>query len=156
MEELEPKRPGQSYSMMTDVVFPEDTNYHGTAFGGMIMRCMDKIATVAAMRHAAGGVVTASAGPIEFYKPLRAGQAIELTSKVVWSSKSSMEIDVRVTGEDFESGERFPTASGVFIFVAVDHEGKPRAVAPIKAETDEERRRFEEAQVRYLERKAKK
>ena len=63
---------------MLELVFPKDTNYHGTAFGGWVLALMDKAASVAAVRHAGGNVVTARMDGVDFHVPIRVGDAVAL------------------------------------------------------------------------------
>lgn len=146
---MEAKPVSQSRSMMTDIIFPSDTNYHGTMFGGVVMRYIDKIATIASMRHSRRGVVTASSDSLDFLAPVKVGEAIMLEAFVTWTHRSSMEVFVRVESENLLTGERKTTATSFLTFVALDEDGKPTPVPPVIPETDEEKRLHESAPERY-------
>jgi acyl-CoA hydrolase len=153
----EAKFASHSRTIMTDIIFPSDTNYHGTMFGGIVMRYIDKIATIACMRHSRRGVVTASSDSLDFLAPVRVGEAIMLEAFVSWTHRSSMEVFVRVESENLLTGERKTTATSFLTFVALDDQGKPTPVPGVIPETDEEQRLFLSAQERYearLKRKA--
>lgn len=140
--------PASSAVETTHLILPPDTNVHGTAFGGKIMQWMDITAGIAAGRHAQGPVVTAAVDELVFARPIRMGDVVVLKACVNHTGRSSMEVGVRVEREDTRTREREHCLSGYFTFVAVDHEGKPRSVEPIRPKTAFERRRFQAAQQR--------
>ncbi|GGI89166.1 hypothetical protein GCM10010914_24370 [Deinococcus wulumuqiensis] len=127
----------RSRARMLELVFPKDTNYHGTAFGGWVLALMDKAASVAAVRHAGGNVVTARMDAVDFHVPIRVGDAVALDARVIKVGRSSMTIRVDVYRENMASGEQQLATSGLFIFVALDENGKPRPV-PALAEGNTE------------------
>jgi len=109
---------------------------------------MDVAAGVAAIRHSGGATVTASIDRVDFLQPIRLGDIVVLRAQVNWTGRTSMEIGVRVDTEHPKTGERRYTTKAYLTFVAVDDNGRPRPVPPITPETDEEKRRFEDAQKR--------
>ncbi|MBD2869787.1 acyl-CoA thioesterase [Paenibacillus arenilitoris] len=136
--ELNPKPASRSRTLMTQLIFPLDTNPHHTMFGGKLMEYMDKVAAIAAMRHARGQVVTASTDSLDFLAPIRVGEVIEVEAFVTWTNRSSMEIYVSVESENLFTGDRQKTVTAFFTFVALDERGKPVAVPPVVPETEEE------------------
>ncbi|WP_028548244.1 acyl-CoA thioesterase [Paenibacillus sp. UNC451MF] len=152
----EAKPASMSRTTMTDIIFPSDTNYHGTMFGGVVMRYIDKIATIASMRHSRRGVVTASSDSLDFLAPVKVGEAILLEAFVSWTHRSSMEVYVRVESENLFTGERKTTATSFLTFIALDDQGKPTPVPAVIPETEEERRLFESAEGRYQARRKRK
>ncbi|SEG04181.1 acyl-CoA thioesterase [Paenibacillus sp. UNC499MF] len=153
---MEAKPTSTSRSIMTEVIFPLDTNYHGTVFGGKIMEYIDKIATIASMRHCRRGVVTASSDSLDFLSPVHLGEAIELEAFVSWTHRSSMEVYVRVVAENMFTGERRTTATSFITFVALDDEGRPTPVPAVIPETEREMRLYESAPSRYEARRKRK
>lgn len=153
---MEAKAASLSRTTMSDIIFPSDTNYHGTMFGGVVMRYIDKIATIASMRHSRRGVVTASSDSLDFLAPVRVGEAILLEAFVSWTHRSSMEVYVKVESENLFTGERKTTATSFLTFVALDDEGKPTPVPAVIPETEEERKLYTSAQERYQARKKRK
>lgn len=153
---MEAKTVSQSRSIMTEIIFPKDTNYHGTVFGGMMMQCIDKIATIACMRHCRKGVVTALSDSLDFLAPVRLGESLQIEAFVTWTHRSSMEVYVKATAENLLTGEIRNTATSFLTFVAVDEDGRPVPVPPIIPETEEEKRLHETAPVRYEARKRRK
>lgn len=123
---------------MLELVFPKDTNYHGTAFGGWVLSLMDKAASVAAVRHAGGNVVTARMDAVDFHVPIRVGDAVALDARVIRVGRTSMTIQVDVYREHMASGEQQLATSGLFVFVALDEAGQPRPVPPVQGGDDED------------------
>ena len=127
-----------SRSTMMQLIFPLDTNYHGTMFGGKVMEYMDKIAAICAMRHARGPVVTASTDSLDFVAAIRVGDLIDVEAFVTWTHRSSMELYVKVDNENMYTGVRTTAVTAFFSFVALDENGKSRVVPSIIPETEEE------------------
>jgi acyl-CoA hydrolase len=118
-------------------------------FGGKVMEYMDKIAAIAAMRHARGPVVTASTDSLDFVAPIRVGEIIDIESFVTWTHNSSMEVFVKVQTESVYTGERKTAVTAFFTFVALNDAGKPVAVPTVTPETEEEQRLHASAHERY-------
>lgn len=134
-----------------------DTNLLGTVHGGVIMKLVDEAAGAAASRHAGGPAVTASMDEMAFLEPVRVGDLVHAHAQVNWTGRTSLEVGVRVLAEPWnEAGVPAKrVASAYLVFVAVDKEGKPRPVTPVRPETEEDRRRFAEAEIRREHRLAR-
>ncbi len=128
----------RSRARMLELVFPKDTNYHGTAFGGWVLALMDKAGSVAAVRHARGSVVTARSDAVDFHLPIRVGDAVALDARVIRVGRSSMTVQVDVYREDMASGEQQLATSGLFVYVALDENGRPRPVEPLLVGDDQD------------------
>jgi acyl-CoA hydrolase len=133
---------------MTEMVLPNDANVHGSVLGGRVMHLIDICGAIAANRHSGSGVVTAAVDEIEFLHPVAVGHLLVLRGSVNFAARTSMEVGVKVWSEDPRSGERRHTSSAYLTFVAVDREGRPVAVPPVLAESEEERRRYADAERR--------
>lgn len=138
-----------SRSIMTQIVFPLDTNHQQTMFGGKVMEYMDKVAAIAAMRHARMQVVTASTDSLDFLAPIKVGEVIEVEAFVTWTSQRSMEVYVSVMSENLFTGKKEITVTAFFTFIALDRLGQPAHVTPVIPETEEENRLFHSAPERY-------
>ena len=141
---MEPKKSEEIRSW--EIVFPNDTNPHGTMFGGELMAIMDKIAAIAASRYAGRAVVTASTEGIIFKEPVRVGDRIQTFARVVWVGRTSMVVKVDVFAENPLPLNRIHCTTARFNFVALDRQGKPTPVPPLLVETDEEKRQHELAE----------
>ena len=113
-----------------ELVFPNDTNAHGTIFGGTLVAWMDKAAAYAAIRRARNAVVTAAIESITFEVPIRQGELVELFAKVERVGRTSMRVRVEVNREDPLDGSRQLCTVGYFTMVAVDAQGRPTPVPP--------------------------
>jgi acyl-CoA hydrolase len=145
---LAPRPPSASEVEMTEIVYPGDTNTLGTIFGGKVMQWIDVAAAVAGLRHSGGQVVTASIDALSFLTPIHMGEIVILKARVNYVSRTSMEIGVRVEADDPKTRQRRYTTKAYLTFVAIDEKGKPRPVPPLELETDEDRRRAENAEAR--------
>ncbi len=135
----------ESISEYSDFALPNDANPLGFLLGGKVMHLVDIAGAMAAMRHARTSVVTASVDSLHFLHPIHIGQLILLYSSVNRVFRTSMEVGVKVFVEDMISGERKHTCSAYLTFVAIDQEGNRVAVPPVFPESEEEKRRYEEA-----------
>lgn len=121
------------------------------------MSWIDIAGAIAAQRHSKRDVVTASIDDLHFVAPVYIGWVVNLKASVNFVHKTSMEVGVRVDAENPKTGERFHTASAYLTFVALTN-GKPTIVTPITFQTEDEKRRAEQAQIRRrfrLQRKSK-
>lgn len=134
-----------SQSEMTEVVLPNDANPLGNILGGKVMHLMDICGAIAAHRHSGSYVVTASFDYVEFLSPVRVGELIVLKSSVNRVFRTSLEVGVKVFSENVLTGERQHTSSAYITFVALDEYGRRKEIPPVLPETEEEKRRFEEA-----------
>lgn len=126
----------------------QDANNAGNVHGGVIMKMVDEVAGVAAVRHSGCRVVTAALDRMVFGQPVYVGQLVTVKAKVnaVW--RTSMEVGVRVESENVRTGEVTRTSTAYVTMVALDDDGEPLQVAPISAGTPDEERRQREAQLR--------
>jgi acyl-CoA hydrolase len=142
------KKVKDSQVEIRELVLPNDTNPLGTILGGKVMHLMDIAGAMAAMKHSGKIVVTVSVDHIDFLSPIKMGQIIVIKASVNYVHKTSMEVGVKVWAEDFRTGKKTHTSSAYFTFVALDEDGKPTRVPNIIPETEDEKRRYKEAQER--------
>jgi acyl-CoA hydrolase len=140
--------PAYTYAQMTQVVMPQNTNIHGTVFGGEIMSWMDICAGVSAQRHCRMPVVTASFDDVHFVIPIRHGYVVIIESQINAVFKSSMEIGITVTAENPETGERKVAVQAYCTFVSIDSAGRPQPVPPLITENPAEKKREQAAYAR--------
>ncbi|MGA7521040.1 MAG: acyl-CoA thioesterase [Acidobacteriaceae bacterium] len=142
---LPPRTVAQSQSEMTELILPNDTNTLGNLLGGRLMNFIDLVGAMAAYRHARSHVVTASMEHIDFIAPVHVGDLLILKSSVNRGFKTSMEVGVKVWVENALAGVHHHVASAYLTFVAIDPQGRRVPVPPLQAETDDEKRRYDEA-----------
>lgn len=142
---LAPRAVRESRSEMVQIVLPNDANPLGNLLGGTMMHWIDLAAALAAHRHSRNYVVTASIDHLDFQVPVRVGEVVILRSSVNRAFRTSMEVGVQVLVENYIAGTLSQVSSAYLTFVAVDREGRRLPVPPIVPETDDEKRRFEDA-----------
>ena len=134
-----------------------DANNYGDVHGGVIMRAVDEAGAVAAVRHSNGPAVTAFMDQMAFLEPVKLGDLLTTRAQVNWTGRTSMEVGVRVTVQRMGIEADLHVASAHLVFVAIDAEGKPRPVPPVQPQTERDRLRLQEAEIRRtsrLERRA--
>jgi acyl-CoA hydrolase len=143
---LRPRPVRDSKSEMTEIVLPNDANPLNALVGGRLMHWIDLAAAMAAHRHSRQYVVTASVDHLDFLVPVRVGDIVILRSSVNRVFHTSMEVGVKVWVENYHTETNRHVSSAYLTFVAVDGTGSRRLpVAPVVPETDEEKRRYEDA-----------
>ena len=148
MPDLPGKFVRESISEYTEFALPTDANPLGNVLGGKVMHLVDLAGAMAAIRHAHCHVVTASFDYMTFLHPVPIGSLVILRSSVNRVFRTSMEVGVRVEVEDLRTGQRKHTSSAYVTFVAIDDAGRPIAVPPVIPETEREKARYEQAELR--------
>ncbi len=138
----------ESSVIMSLVMSPQDVNIAGNVHGGVVMRLIDTAAGVVAARHTRANVVTASIDRLDFHHPIYVGDLVTLKASLNFVGTTSMEIGVRVEAENILTGEVRHTASAYLTFVSLGETNRPIPVPPLILESEEERRRNQEAQAR--------
>jgi acyl-CoA hydrolase len=139
---------------MTWIVMPGDCNALGTVFGGQVCAWIDVCAAVSAQRFARTNVVTAAMDQLVFKAPIRHGKVAVLKAMVNWAGRTSMEVGVRVEEEDPMTGARIHTSAAYLTFVSVDADLRPSLVPVLEPQSDQEKRRYREAEHRRADRLA--
>jgi acyl-CoA hydrolase len=130
---------------MNELVLPNDTNSFGNLMGGRLMYWMDIAAGIVAVRHSNTPCMTASVDNISFKNPIKLGNIVHIEAKVTRAFNTSMEIHLKVWGEDSLHQYQYESNEAYFTFVALDPNGKPRPVPALIPETEEEINLFEGA-----------
>jgi len=142
---MEAKKASESLVIMTELVLPNDTNTFGNLMGGRLMYWMDIAAALAAMKHCGAPVVTASVDNISFEAPIKLGNVVHIEAKVSRTFNTSMEVHMKVWGEDALHQYKYKSNEAYYTFVSLDPNGKPRAVPSMAPETESEKKLFEGA-----------
>lgn len=131
--------------MMTEIVLPNDTNVFGNLMGGRLMYWMDIAAAIAAQKHCNAPVVTASVDNISFESPIKLGNTVHIEANVTRAFTTSMEVHLKVWGEDFIQQFRYKSNEAYYTFVALDPHGKPKTAPALAPQTEEDKKLFEGA-----------
>jgi acyl-CoA hydrolase len=132
----------ETANTMTELVLPNDTNTLINLMGGRLMHWMDIAAAISAMRLCNSPVVTASVDNVSFHHPIKLGNILTIESKVTRAFNSSMEVYLKVTGEDLQQQRKYLSNEAYFTFVSLTAEGTPSKVPELIPETDDEKERF--------------
>lgn len=146
----------ETQSDYAEICLPNDANTLGNMLGGHVMHLVDLCGAIAAMRHARGPVVTASVDQMTFLHPIRVGELVRLKSQVNRVFRTSMEVGVKVWIENLQLSSLLHTSSAYLTFVALDSAGNRVVLPPAIPESEEEKRRYEEAAERRAYRLASK
>ncbi len=139
---MKAKTPSQSYTLLTDIVLPSETNSLNHMFGGELLARMDRAASIAARRHCNQIVVTASVNYVSFENPIPLDSVVSVSAKVSRAFTSSMEVVLDVIIEDPKKGTKIKTNRAIYTFVAVNDQKKPVPVPKITPETEEEKEHY--------------
>ncbi len=142
---LMPRPVRDSQSEMSEIVLPNDVNPLNTLLGGRLMHWIDMAGAMAAHRHSRNYVVTASVDHMDFLVPVHIGDLVILRASVNRVFHTSMEVGVSVWTENYIADESKHVSSAYLTFVAVDASGRRLPVPAVIPETEEQRRRYDDA-----------
>lgn len=142
------KNPADSFTVKTEVVCPNDTNPMGILQGGRLVEWMDIAAAVCAQTHAEKICVTALIDKVAFKSAAKIGDIITVQARITRAFKTSMEIQTQSFSRKVLGGENILISEAYFLFVALDPEGKPGLVPPVKPVTAFEKKLYAAAQKR--------
>jgi uncharacterized protein (TIGR00369 family) len=133
---------------IAQVMYPEHANPAGNVHGGHILKLIDQAGAIVAARHTHSNVVTASVDRLDFISPAYVGNLVFAKASLNYVGRTSMEVGIRVEAECLKTGRHTHIASAYLTFVALDNEDNPAEVPKLIPETDDEKRRYEEAKKR--------
>ena len=113
---------------MRVTAMPADANAYGDIFGGWLMSLMDSGAGLVAARRAKGRAVTIVMDGVEFHKPVKVGDEVSVYAEITRVGRSSLDIETQAFRRERHSEDEELVTSATFTFVAVDNNGRPRAV----------------------------
>ena len=142
---MEPKKAIDSFVVMNELVLPNDTNIFGNLMGGRLMYWMDIAAAMSATKHCNTPCMTASVDNLSFKNPIKLGNVVHIEAQVTRAFNTSMEIFIKVWGEDSLHQYKYESNEAYFTFVALDPNHKPRLVPPVIAEKELEQKLYEGA-----------
>jgi acyl-CoA hydrolase len=138
----------QSRTESSEIILQSDLNSMGHLFGGRLVSMIDKVAAICSMRHIKGPAVTLSVDNLVFRRPVRAGSILTIQGSVNRVFKHSLEVGVVVHCLAPGAPETEHVCTAYLTFVALDAAGKPQEIRPIAPETEQEKRRFDQAGIR--------
>jgi len=127
------------------IVQPNHANSLGTTHGGNVLKWMDEVGAMSAMRFAGHDCVTARMDQVDFKQPIPVGETALVEAYVYETGHSSVRVRLRVYRENPRSGERELTTESYSVYVAIDEDRDPVDVPDLTVGTDEGRRLQDEA-----------
>lgn len=122
---------------LVDMVFPGQSNHHGTLFGGAALAMLDKFAFVLASRHLRRTVVTAALTRTDFRAPVPAGELAEARGRVIRQGQRSVDVEAELWSENLLTGARQCCLRGTFVMVGGKDGGVPAALTPLPVAQDD-------------------
>ena len=110
------------------VAMPADPNPNGDIFGGWLLSLMDNAAGLTAARRSKGRAVTVAMDGMQFHQPVKIGDEVSVYAEIERVGRTSMTITVEAWRRERHLEESIKVTEAKFTFVAVDDQGKPRAV----------------------------
>ena len=123
---------------MTVLMTPDTANFSGNVHGGHLLKLLDQVAFACASRYAGHYVVTLSVDQVVFRQPIHVGELVTLLAAVNYTGSSSMEIGIKVIAENIRTQDKRHVNSCFFTMVAVDDQGRPTPVPPLRPFTADE------------------
>ncbi len=142
---MTPKKASETKVFMSELVFPNDTNFYGNLMGGRLMYWMDTAAAMAAGKHCKLPAATVSVDNLSFDEPIKLGNVVHIEATVSRAFNTSMEIHINVWGEDLTKEFKYKSNEAYFTFVAIDADGRPRKVPELIPESEDEIKLFDGA-----------
>ena len=141
-----------SQSTTSEVMMPHMANGLGNVHGGVVLGMIDRVAAVAAIRHAQRVCVTVSVDQVDFREPIHLGELVTMHAMVNYVHRTSLEVGVRVGAENLITGVKRYTNSCYLTCVALDDAQHPVEVPRLVPETAEEQQRYRAAEQRRAHR----
>ena len=113
------------------MAMPSDTNANGDIFGGWVLSQMDQAGGICGVERAQGRVVTIALDGMTFIRPVKVGDVLCVYTSVGQVGRTSMKIHVEAWARRFRTHVREKVTEGLFTFVAIDENGRPRPVPPL-------------------------
>lgn len=133
------KSADDSRTEQVHVVTPADLNSTGRLFGGMLLKWIDEVAGITALRHAASpSVTTAAIDNLQFKSGAYSGDLLVIIGHITYVGRTSMEVRVDTYVED-TSGMRHPINRAYFVMVGMDENNHPVPVPGLIIETESQR-----------------
>ena len=107
---------------------PSDINANGHIFGGWVLSQMDKAAGIIARHHSGGPVATIAIDRMEFIQPIHLRDLISVYANVESVGRTSMKVRIEVMAWRDNGATRVKVTEGLFTFVAIDDQARPRPV----------------------------
>ena len=133
---------------LTTLMTPDTANFSGKVHGGALLKHLDEVAYSCAARYCGHYVVTLLLDDALFRGPVHVGELVTFKACINRVGKTSMDIGIRVIAENHRTRVQRHVMSCFFVMIAMSDEGEPTEVAPFVPETEEDQRRWAQAEQR--------
>lgn len=134
------------------LICPAHINHYGRLFGGQLLKWIDELAGIVAIRHCGATVTTAAIDNLQFQAPAYTGDMIVLRGMVTYVGRTSMEVRVDTFREELDGTRKLINVAYIDM-VCINCKGQPEEVPDLCIETEAQRREYEAAQKRKQMRK---
>ena len=148
----EMKKVSASFTEQQYLICPAHINHYGRLFGGQLLKWIDELAGIVAIRHCGGTVTTAAIDNLQFQAPAYTGDMIVLQGMVTYVGRTSMEVRIDTYREALD-GKREMINRAYMDMVCINCKGEPTEVPELLLETEEQRQEYEAAKKRKQIRK---
>ncbi|WP_135822476.1 acyl-CoA thioesterase [Halostella litorea] len=135
----------ETYIENREMVQPNHANNLDTVHGGNVMKWMDEVGAMSAMRFAGKACVTARVNEMDFRRPILVGDTAVIEAYVYDAGETSVHVHLRAFRENPRTREREPTTESYFVYVGIDESGDPSPVPDLVVDSEEGKRRRREA-----------
>ena len=139
------KVPQDSFTIMNELVLPNDTNTLNNLMGGRLLHWMDIAAAISAQKHCNNIVVTASVDNVSFKQSIKLGDVVTIQAKVTRSFNTSIEVRLDVWAQSIPLGTKVKSNEAYYTFVALNNVGDKISVPQVVAQTPDEIKLYEGA-----------
>lgn len=122
-----PEEPLGNLALRT-VAMPADVNVNGDIFGGWVLSQMDVAGGIVAIEEASGRVATVAVNEMTFVRPVKVGDVLCVYARVARLGRTLVAIGLEAWALRQITGQREKVTEGVFAYVAIDADGRPRPV----------------------------
>ena len=109
---------------------PTDINANGHIFGGWVLSQMDIAAGIVASQRSGGAVATVAIERMEFIQPIHLRDLISVFASIERVGRTSMGVRIEVIAHRDRGATEVKVTEGLFTFVALDENHRPRRVDP--------------------------
>jgi len=141
------KKVEDSFTEQQYLISPAHINHYGRLFGGQLLKWIDELAGIVAIRHCGATITTAAIDNLQFKAPAYTGDMVVLQGQITYVGRTSMEVRVDTYREALD-GSRQMINRAYIDMVSIDCNGRPLEVPDLYIETDEQRQEYEAAKKR--------
>lgn len=146
------KKVSDSFTEQQYLICPAHINHYGRLFGGQLLKWIDELAGIVAIRHCGATVTTAAIDNLQFQAPAYTGDMIVLQGMVTYVGRTSMEVRIDTYREALD-GTREMINRAYIDMVCINCKGEPTEVPELLLETEDQKQEYESAKKRKQMRK---